>query len=218
MPTRLLDVTKNPLVALFIACQKGDKEDDGRILFTNNKELCTNQKLLDFLYQLIIKVGVINEFESFPFSVICKLIDADNKMDIYEKRMFFMTLTDSILFLPRYDNDRIKHQQGALIFSALFSPAKVSKEDCSAINEKIIKEFTLGPLDAEMEEKMDTIRFSKTLCRLDDQFSKKVFIIHKDDKTEILKELDNYGINEAFVYPEPEHQMQYVKWYCVNHK
>ena len=58
-------------------------------------------------------------------------------------------------------------------------------------------------------EEIDSISFDKASVPV--QFEKKHFLIRKEDKKRILKELDLIGINEAFVYPEPEHQMRTVK-------
>lgn len=37
------------------------------------------------------------------------------------------------------------------------------------------------------------------------------FIIPKEDKGQLLKELESFGINHGFLFPELEHQAAYIK-------
>lgn len=201
LATRLVDVSKNPLVALYFACQNNKK--NGRVLFT--KEIFVSNFFIEKYSELI---EWISENHLYSIDEIFNALSNQfpNGLNSKVKGILFKIITDSFLFLPKYTNDRIRNQQGALIFSALF-------EADDKTTYKKNKEKSLSEI-----EDISKIKFCKSAENVDDMFDSKVFFIPKDAKADLLKELDNYGINEAFIYPEPEHQMKYVNWYCNNYK
>lgn len=134
-----------------------------------------------------------------------------------EKIDVFGAMTEPNLFLPKYNNDRIRLQQGALIFSALFVVDDKQTDDYKKLLDDLKSNSSL--LKNNPENDLNKFVFYNTPQPLDDFFSNEIFTIESADcKKQIIKELNNYGINEATVYPEPEHQMNYVKWYCTTYK
>ncbi len=121
----------------------------------------------------------------------------------FEKNLF-RNLTESFLIQPPMDNDRIQQQKGALIFSSLL---KVSETETQERYDQIIQHNST--------DDRAQFKFQKYNVDLRYMFSEKEFIIPKSCKKTILKELDMIGINEAFVFPELEHQLRTIKYQNV---
>ena len=178
LPTRLLDVTKNPLVALFFACF-GNEGEDGRVLFTKHNK--SEERDLNVVATIIECWGNNNSISIDEIYGFLKSKDLVNQNDY--KSYVTTIVTSPLFYLPKYNNQRIINQRGAVICAPLF-------------------EF-------DDEGKL----FHKKAEDLSGFFDDKYFKIIGDSKKTILRELDNYGINEAVIFPEPEHQMQYIKNY-----
>lgn len=226
LPTRLLDVTENPLVALYFACEIEPKKD-GKVLFTFKEPLdhyCTNiiatlcEHWPDYENLDIIDKRSMGKPDDYPIhksnefkglnSFLTLLRDngvCEKEKDIDVLRFLFYYLPKSFLYVPHYNNARIQAQKGAFIFSAFMKPEKSIR---GLDYDKTIKEGEERPLE---KEDIDGFRFEKDCISLRDEFDKKQFVIEKGNKNRILKELCLLGINEAFVYPEPEHQMKAVR-------
>lgn len=202
LPTRLLDVTKSPLVALFFACF-GNWNKPGRVLFL--KKLYPTSE--EFANKLAIVAENIMDSTYLKFQSIIEDLQKTGN-DNFSATELFINSTKNYLYIPKYDNDRIKHQQGAVIISSLFQPIKRDKEKYKDLCENISNVC----IDDLFE-----VAFQKDKEPLDFEFEPVFFKIPSECKQEILIDLDNCGINEAFVYPEPEHQMQYVKWHCTRY-
>lgn len=163
-PTRLLDFTGNPLIALYFACDdKTQEKEDGVVLLCNNPVFYENEIPIEpFLYKL------------FPNRT--NYIIGDNRQEIDK----IMQTSNVMVIAADLKNQRIKNQDGYFAFftytgeyGKVFNP--IEENDC--IQEKII--------------------------------------IPKECKLNILSELNDYGFNRAFVYPELENQ---IKEICKNIK
>lgn len=174
LPTRLLDVTRNPLVALYFTCSEFFDVDG--VVYYLVKNIESNCKKANTIAHLIFDMSEGCEYD---FERSKKAIEDTNISDEGLKSL----LTEPFYFQPPLDNDRIRAQQGAFIMPPLFEP--------NYANDKLY------------QKKTDSLEYL---------FADKPILIKSYSKKSILKDLDSFGINEATIYPDAEHQMRYVKW------
>jgi hypothetical protein len=190
-PTRILDISKNPLVALFFACfadrSPETKNNDGMVYVFGVPEdkikYCDSDA-----------VSVIANLCKRPFNFSVRDIfhldkDDFNKEEeilylvheIRDEKPYFHLLVDKkdinsvVCLRPRMNNPRIVRQDGYFFLFGI----DYEKKNCAKLNPGWIDE--------------------------------RKFLIPHDAKQNILKELDILNINEAFVYPDFEHISTYIR-------
>ena len=182
LPTRLLDITTNPLVALYFACD--NNEVDG------------------MLFRFEVKTSEIKYFDSDAVSVVSNIAkrpidfsienlrdldceDFNSQPDIayllheikYEKP-HFQNIIDSkdiervFCVKPMFDNPRIIRQSGA---------------------------FFLYGIDGDKSKPAKL------------NFDYKKYIIGKKQKKKIRKQLEALGIDKSTLFPEVEHVAEHIK-------
>lgn len=199
LPTRLLDVTNNPLVALYFACQSNieHNEETGEQIETDGI----------VFFQRAYGKGC-NDFEISVVSSLANM-DIDGETTLYktlngleDRRIYahrtaeecrknnYKSLIDIIqgnyFVISNLNNERLIRQSGAFLLVGKYN-ITINKDD---VGRSIIQP-AIGSVKSE--------------------FQKDVFIIPGENKLKILEELDFYNINEGSLFPELEHQMTYIK-------
>ena len=195
-PTRLLDITSNPLVALYFACQDNCDKDGSvyifrtypeDVLYANSNRIQMLSKLAEFTkkeQRHLRKLAYRNLFrEKFPQltsgkyrdAVVEQYFHAIKRNDgAFERELVPLDILRPLFVQPNKDNPRILKQDGA---------------------------FVLSGLDAGERESNMKIR----------KYLAKTVNIKMDEKQKLRKELEIVGINQATLFPEVDKVAAYLR-------
>lgn len=209
LPTRLLDVTLNPLVALYFACEscidpenvENNSSFEGEDEFFNTPEnevdgIVTHRKAYDYKHnspkvELISQMAGIELGEDRDILYVANKLagfnisEADKDKPTKYKHLIEI-LQHNYFVTSTFNNDRLIRQSGAFLLPGCFSITENRKEYSKSI-------------------------IQKTIGSLNNEFDAQRIIIPACCKSSILEELDYYNINKAALFPELEHQMSYLK-------
>ena len=198
--TRLLDVTLNPLVALFFATEFSEEyiknangqfdhqEHNGKVFY----KFVNDSSLRDLHIRIALEIpftefGKSQSLEKFCMRLLnSKLISSEEyeKIVANDYDIVIKQLQTNSFIVATNSNVRLVQQRGAFLFP-------------TAINVKTGNDIKTSIL-------------SKAKGALDKEFGG-TFIIPAKDKEGIRKELDFINVNEATLFPELEHQMKYIQ-------
>lgn len=199
LPTRLLDITQNPLVALYFAVSEHEGQDGELVMFYHSNKiknassdtieiLCALASLPFRTKQNLYKVAQkANNIKDFNKSEFTKKLLHEIKLAIgsFENIIKHDDLLGIQFVKPLQDNPRIVRQNGYFIVNGLVGTDKgalISKYD-------------------EQRYKVGSVT--------------KRFIIPHDKKMDILRELSLLGINKSTIYPEIDKVSEYLKSYVT---
>ena len=190
LPTRLLDVTLNPLVALYFAC-KNHSEQDGAFYYFSTPTFWEDnwsvQIVTDYIMDHINNIDTLLLRERYRLPEVFR---SDEKA----KDMIRHALgVPAHAVLPKTTNQRIQQQSGAFLLFGM-SLRKPKSNEIMFPGSMFFCE-----LDTEQE---------KNICPI----IKKIRI-PAQYKQNIMEELDLLNINEGFLFPELEYQSKNVVQY-----
>lgn len=182
LPTRLLDITTNPLVALYFACD--NDEVDGK------------------LFRFKVRTSDIKYFDSDAVSVVSNIARLPISFNIKNIRDFDCELFNNSQEIA-YLLHEIKYEKPH--FQDVINSKDIEKVFCVKPmfdNPRIIRQsgaFFLYGIDGDKNKPAEP------------KFDYKMYIISKAQKKKIRKQLEALGIDKSTLFPEVEHVAEHIR-------
>ena len=197
MPTRLFDVTTNPLVSLYFACESSEQSNEDGIvyIFPNMPVSWSNDPLVDLVMDFV--------YDYFPRKMwLDQMLDQSQKKyrngsyrlmpDTIDSLLHYLTVP-AFAVMPAKTNERIEAQDGAFfVFGMHFSNREVSTNPGTI--GRVYYNFEPIEIDnvQQIWKKTETLRIPAAA------------------KKGILNQLDILGINERKLFPDLSHQINHT--------
>ena len=220
MCTRLLDLTTNPLVALYFACEKHGEvpyAETPQDVNIDENERAESYEPEESNYQE--PCGVIFYNTKYPTSISednVKIVSAlahmdlskdntlKNVLDKLEQRKIITSALKERWSKQEYYSDFVDIIQNNYVVSAPYNNERLSRQCGMFLLASCFNFNYTGILgEATVEKRCIDLR---------EEFNPIFFYVPGEKKEAILAELDFYNINEATLFPELEHQLSYIKY------
>ena len=197
LPTRLLDTTTNPLVALYFACSNEENMDKSGAVYifqdcpakwSSDPEI---EIIMDFIYDWHPreqKMPLLLEYlKRKHFSDKCSMLlnDVDSLLKILTK--------PTIAVMPTKSNSRIDAQDGAFLLFGMKMKDMAGR--------------TVDAISDESDWYFDQVNITDYAGLYS---GIKKIVIPASCKKKILESLDLLGINERALFPDLSHQVHYT--------
>lgn len=203
--TRLLDVTTNPLVALYFACMPHSEEE-----YKNLEDNST--------YKQKPNGVVFYKYEKMPLSynsLSVRIIAQLASLNLNEKTSVEKVVNELLEYGTINSEQKEKWLSDEGLYDFIDRCQKVYTVLPIMNNERLIRQSGafLLPSKFNFYWRDDVLRnclMSKSICSIRDEFENPFLYVSAENKETILKELENCNINKASLFPELEHQLKYI--------
>ena len=192
LKTRLLDFTRNPLVALYFACRKDSCHKPGRVV-------CTLDESSPQSLELIERVCGLYRYSDYNDITLKDLLGENITVKQYLARTRYPLYAQ-----PLYSNERIRRQSGLfMVFTNVLNQHRFNLPGFEDVSPHMTKNGAIS----------ETSLLTRMIAKIDEEILNTQFcsiIVPDSAKKSILKELETIGITTAYLFPELEYTVQWV--------